>query len=178
MSDRLATLILDLVAQIDTEEVRQAIATMRENEDARHQLIALRQENDQLQQDLNAANQALAQASTTEQTQQATQQRQDILNRVQSNAMVSQAWTNWVLVSPAVYPSSWMGLAQTQALLSAAQGLYPASPHVQMAQQVITARQPPSPPQPPSSSSPSSSLDSPSSMPTRKPPFRCLPRSS
>ena len=139
----------DLVAQIDTEEVRQAIAALRENEDARHQLVALQQENDQLQQDLDAANQALAQASTAEQTQQAAQQRQDILNRVQSNAMVSQAWTNWVLVSPAVYPSSWMGLAQTRALLSVAQGLYPTSPHVQMAQQVITTRQPPSPPQPP-----------------------------
>jgi hypothetical protein len=139
----------DLVAQIDTEEVRQAIAALRENEDARHQLIALQQENDQLQQDLDAANQALAQASTAEQTQQAAQQRQDILNRVQSNAMVSQAWTNWVLVSPAVYPSSWTGLAQTQALLSVAQGLYPTSPHVHMAQQVITTRQPPSPPQPP-----------------------------
>src|SRR5688572_8974901 len=72
----------DLVAQIDTEEVRQAIAALRENEDARHQLVALQQENDQLQQDLNTANQALAQASTVEQTQQATHQRQDILNRV------------------------------------------------------------------------------------------------
>ena len=139
----------DLVAQIDTEEVRQAIAALRENEDARHQLVALQQENDQLQQDLDAANQALAQASTAEQTQQAAQQRQDILNRVQSNAMVSQAWTDWVLVSPAVYPSPWVGRAQTQALLNAARGLYPTSPHVQVAQQVITTRQPPAPPQPP-----------------------------
>ena len=86
----------DLVAQIDTDEVRQSIAALRENEDARHQLVALQQENDQLQQDLDAANQALAQASTAEEAQQATQQRQDILNRVQSNAMVSQAWTDWV----------------------------------------------------------------------------------
>ncbi len=139
----------DLVAQIDTEEVRQAIAALRENEDARHQLVALQQENEQLQQDLDAANQALAQASTAEQTQQAAQQRQDILNRVQSNAMVSQAWTDWVLVSPAVYPSRWVGPAQIQALLNVAQGLYPTSPHVQVAQQVITTRQPPAPPQPP-----------------------------
>ncbi|MBI3808072.1 MAG: hypothetical protein HY281_11275 [Nitrospirae bacterium] len=140
----------DLVAQIDTEEVRQAIAALRENEDARHQLVALQQENDQLQQDLDAANQALAQASTAEQTQQAAQQRQDILNRVQSNAMVSQAWTDWVLVSPAGYSSSSLvGLAQLQALLNVAQGLYPTSPHVHVAQQVITSKQPPSPPQPP-----------------------------
>jgi uncharacterized membrane protein YgcG len=139
----------DLVAQIDTEEVRQAIATLRENEDAWHQLIALRQENDQLQQELDAANQALAQASTTEQTQQATQQRQDILNRVQSNAMVSQAWTDWMLISPGVYSSQGAGSAQILALLSVAQGLYPTSPHVSVAQQVITTRQPPTPPQPP-----------------------------
>ena len=128
----------DLVAQIDTEEVRQAIAAFRENEDARHQLVALQQDNDQLQQALNAANLALTQASTAEQTQQAAQQRQDILNRVQSNAMISQAWTNWVLVSSVAYPSPWMGLAQTQALLSVAQGLYPTSPHVHMAQHTMT----------------------------------------
>lgn len=140
----------NLVAQIDTDEVQQAIAALRENEDARHQLVALRQENDQLQQDLNAANQALAQASTTEQTQQAAQRRQDILNRVQSNAMVSQAWTDWVLVSTAGYSSSSLvGLAQLQALLTAAHGLYPTSPHVHVAQHTITTKQPPLPPQPP-----------------------------
>ena len=140
----------DLVAQIDTDEVRQAIAALRENEDARHQLVALKEENDQLQQELDAANQALAQASTVEQTQQAALHRQDILNRVQSNAMVSQAWTDWVLVSPAGYSSSSLaGLAQLQALLNVAQGLYPTSPHVHVAQQVITTKQPPSPPHPP-----------------------------
>ena len=144
----------DLVAQIDTDEVRQAIAALRENEDARHQLVALQQDNDQLQQALDAANQALAQASNPEQTQQAAQQRQDILNRVQSNAMISQAWTDWVLVSPTAYPSSSVGLAQIQALLSVAQGLYPTSPHIHMAQQVITTRQPPSPPQPPAPPAP------------------------
>ena len=36
---------VDLVAQIDTEEVGQAIAALRENEDARVQLVALKQEN-------------------------------------------------------------------------------------------------------------------------------------
>ncbi len=140
----------NLVAQIDTENVQQAIAALRENEDARHQLVALKHENDQLQQDLNAANQALVQASTTEQTQQAVQRRQDILNRVQSNAMVSQAWTDWVLVSTAGYASSSLiGLAQLQALLTAAHGLYPTSPHVYVAQHTITTKQPPLPPQPP-----------------------------
>ncbi len=140
---------VDLVSQIDTEEVEQAIVALRENEDARHQLIALRQENDQLQQELDAANQTLANASTAEQTQQAAQQRQDILNRVQSNAMVSQAWTDWVLVSPVVYPYPWVGLAQTQALLNVARTLYPTSPHVRVAQQLIVTKQPP--PQSPTS---------------------------
>jgi len=152
----------DLVAQVDTEEVAHAIAALRENEDARVQLVALRQENEQLQRDLDAANQALANASTPDQTQQAFQQRQEILNRVQSNAMVSQAWTDWVIVSPVVYPYPWVGLAQTQALLNVARGLYPASPHVAIAQQVITTRQPPTPPQPPSPGS------TPSHLPTHQ----------
>ena len=144
----------DLVAQIDTEEVHNAIAALRENEDARHQLVALQQENEQLQQELDEANQTLAKASTAEQTQLASQQRQEILNRVQSNAMVSQAWTDWVLVSPAVYPSPWVGLAQTQALLNVARGLYPTSPHVLAAQQVFATKQPPAAPQPPSPPAP------------------------
>ena len=137
----------DLVAQIDTDDVRQAIAALRENEDARHQLAALQEENDQLQRDLDAANQALVQASTAEETQQAAQQRQDILNRVQSNAMVSQAWTDWILVSPAGYfSSSLVGLAQFQALLNVAQDLYPTSPHVSVAQKVMGTGQPPAAP--------------------------------
>ena len=144
----------DLIAQVDTEEVSHAIAALRENEDARHQLVALKQENEQLQQDLESANQALANATTLDQAQQATQQRQEILNRVQSNAMVSQAWTDWVLVSPVVYPYPWVGLAQTYALLNVARGLYPASPHVALAQQVITSKQPPLPPQPPTPPAP------------------------
>ena len=156
---------VDLVAQVDTEEVGHAIAALRENEDARVQLVALKQENEQLQQELDAANQALANASTPDQTQQAFQQRQEILNRVQSNAMVSQAWTDWVIVSPVVYPYPWVGLAQTQALLNVARGLYPNSPHVVVAQQVITTRQPPAPPQPPTPPMPGSI---PSHMPTHQ----------
>lgn len=139
----------DLVAQIDTEDVGHAIKALRENEDAKHQLVALRQENDQLQQNLDAANQALAKASTPEQTQQAAQQRQDLFNRAQSNAMVSQAWTDWVLASPTTPSYPLGGQSQTQALLSLARSLYPSSQHVQAAQQVMTARQPSSPPQPP-----------------------------
>jgi hypothetical protein len=145
---------VDLTSQIDTEEVAQAIAALRENEDARHQLVALQQEIDDLHKELESANQTLAQATTFDQAQQASQQRQDILNRVQSNAMVAQAWTDWVLISPVVYPYPWVGVAQTQALLNVARNLYPTSPHVQTAQQVITTKQPPTPPSPPSPPAP------------------------
>ena len=137
---------VDLTAQVDTEEVTHAIVALRENDDARHQLVALKNEIDDLHKELESANQALAAATTAEQAQQASLQRQDILNRVQSNAMVSQAWTDWVIVSPVVYPSPWVGMAQTQALLNAARGLYPTSPHVKAAQQVIVSTQQPIPP--------------------------------
>jgi uncharacterized membrane protein YgcG len=135
---------VDLVSQVDTEEVAQAIVALRENEDARHQLVALRQEMDQLHSQLDAANQALQQATTVEQVQQASQERQDLLNRAQSNAMVAQAWTDWVIVSPVAYPYPWVGVAHTHALLNVARTLYPTSPHVTVAQQVITSQQPPS----------------------------------
>jgi hypothetical protein len=127
--------------------VAQAILALRENEDARHQLAALKSEIDGLQQELEAATQSLAVAATTEQAQQASLQRQEILNRVQSNAMVSQAWTDWVMVGPVGYPSPWVGVAPAQALLTRAWGLYPASPHVPAAQRVIVANPPAAPPQ-------------------------------
>jgi hypothetical protein len=131
---------VDLLAQMDTDEVARAIAALRENEDARVQLVALKQENEQLQEELNVVNQALRNASTPDQVQEAAQKRKEILNRVQSNAMVSQAWTNWVLVSPIGVP---------QGLLSNASGLSPTNPHIAIAQQIITYRQPPTPRQPP-----------------------------
>ncbi|HEX5545183.1 MAG TPA: hypothetical protein VFX10_06765 [Nitrospira sp.] len=131
---------VNLLAQMDTDEVARAIATLRENEDARSQLAALKEENEQLQEELKTVNQALGNAATVEQVQQAAQKRKEILNRVQSNAMVSQAWTNWVLVSPAGFP---------QALLNSASGLSPANPHVAIARQIIANRQPLGPRQPP-----------------------------
>ncbi|MDF0665182.1 MAG: hypothetical protein P0119_03800 [Nitrospira sp.] len=131
---------VDLLAQMDTDEVARAIAALRDNEDARAQLTALKQENEQLQEDLNAVNQTLGNAATPEQVQQAAQKRKEILNRVQSNAMVSQAWTNWVLVSPVGIP---------QGLLNSASGLSPTNPYIAIAQQTIAYRQPSTPRQPP-----------------------------
>ena len=130
---------VDLLAQMDTDEVARAIAALRENEDARVQLAALKQENEQPQEELNAVNQTLGNAATADQVQQAAQKRKEILNRVQSNAMVSQAWTNWVLVSPVGIP---------QGLLNSASGLSPTNPHIAIAQQIIAYRQPSQPPAP------------------------------
>jgi uncharacterized membrane protein YgcG len=130
---------VDLTSQIDTEEVAQAILALRENESARHQLTTLKTEIDELHRELEAANLSLAAAITDEEAQQASVQRQDILNRVQSNAMVSQIWTDWVIVAPVGYLASWGGM-QPQSLLNAARSLYPASPHVEAAQQVVVMK--------------------------------------
>ena len=139
---------VDLTAQVDTEDVLHAIVALRENEDARHQLVALKTEIDDLQKELESATQALAGATTPEQAQQATMQRQGLLNQVQSNAMVSQAWTDWVIAGPVAYPYPWVGATPPLALLSVARGLYPTSPYVQTAQNVIVTNQPPPAQQP------------------------------
>lgn len=140
---------VDLTAQVDTDEVAQAIAALKQNEDVRGELLALKQEVDQLQQELEAANQALAAATSPEQARQLSQQRNDLLDRAQSNAMVAQAWTDWVLVAPFVQPYPQGGLAQIQVLLSLAGRLNPNNPHLAVAQQVVGAKAPPLPPQPP-----------------------------
>jgi len=139
---------VDLTAQVDTDEVIQAIAALRQNEDARQELVALNAEVDQLHQDLDTANQALAAATSPEQVKEFTEQRQELLNKAQSNALVSQAWTDWVLVTPVASPYPWVGVAQVQALLTNAGRLYPTNPHVQIVQQVITTQGAPLPPQP------------------------------
>ncbi len=56
---------VDLTAQVDTDEVVQAIAALRQNEDARQELVALKAEVDQLHQDLDAVGVAQVQALLT-----------------------------------------------------------------------------------------------------------------
>jgi len=158
---------VDLTAQVDADEVVQAIAALRQNEDARQELVALKTEVDQLHQELDAANQALAAATTPEQVKELSEQRQELLNKAQSNALVSQAWTDWVLVTPVVSPFPWVGYSQVQALLTNAGRLYPANPHVQVVQQVITTQTGPLPPQPPAQSAPLTS-SSPPMLPTQQ----------
>jgi hypothetical protein len=133
---------VDLTSQIDTEEVAQAILALRENEDARHQLAALKRDIDDLHQELEVATQSLAVALSAEQAQQASVQRQELLDRVQSHAMVSQAWTDWVMIGPVTYPSQWVGITPSHTLLTKAWELYPGSPHVPSAQRVMVASTP------------------------------------
>jgi uncharacterized membrane protein YgcG len=130
----------DLTAQVDPKEVAQAIQTLRENESAKTELASLRAETDQLHQQLDAANQALATATSPEQIQTFTQQRQDALNQLQANALVSQAWTDWVYVTPIIYPYPWIGVQQVNGLLLQARHLHPQNRHLQIVQQVVTAQ--------------------------------------
>ncbi|MFM8550984.1 MAG: hypothetical protein ACKOCD_01505 [Nitrospiraceae bacterium] len=130
----------DLTAQVDPDEVVQAITALRENEDANRELVALRTENDQLRQQLEVTNQALASAPAPEQIQALSQQRQAVLNQMQSNALLSQTWTEWVLVAWPTSPLYGVGLGQVQSLLTQAIRLHPANPHVRVIQRIIPAQ--------------------------------------
>ena len=139
---------VELTAQVDTDEVARAIAALRQNEDAREQLLALRRDVESLQQELDAANDALAGATSPEQVQQLSHERNELLNRAESDAMVAQAWTDWVLLAPFAQPYPSAGLAQIHALLGLASRLNPNNPHLAIAQQTVGTKAPPAPPQP------------------------------
>lgn len=132
----------DLTAQVDSDEVTQAIATMRLNEDARRELTALRGEVDDLHQQLDQANQALAAAASPEQVRAASELRHQLLNQVQSNGLVSQAWTDWVIMGAATYPTSVVPRAQLDALIAQARVLTPNNPRVFVVQQAVAAPPP------------------------------------
>ena len=141
---------VDLLAQIDTEEAAHAIATLRKNEDVRGQLAELKRENERLHRELNSASRALAEVPLPGQPSPTMERRREILYRVESNAMVSQAWTDWALASASSASDRWMGRANIQGLLQAARERDPASPHIARAERTMTAKQPPTPPEPPS----------------------------
>ncbi|MBA5873625.1 MAG: hypothetical protein GDA66_03610 [Nitrospira sp. CR1.2] len=139
---------VDLKTQVDTDQVAQALATLRQQEIVREELLALKADVDHLQQQLGDANRALAQAHSPEQSRQLTRQRADLLNQVESNAMVAQAWTDWLLIAPYVQPSPAAGLAHVHALLGLAGRLNPDNPHLALAQQTVAANTTPAHPQP------------------------------
>lgn len=137
-----------LNVQVDSDEAAQAITALKQDEDVRQELLALKEDVDQLHQQLEDANQALARANSPEQTRTLNQQRTDLLNQAESDAMVAQAWTDWVLIAPFAQPYPAAGLAQVQALLGIAGRLNPNNPHLAIAQQTVGAKSPPAPPQP------------------------------
>lgn len=139
---------VDLKTQVDTDQVAQALATLRQQETVREELLALKADVDHLQQQLSDANRALAQARSPEQSRQLTRQRANLLDQVESNAMVAQAWTDWLLIAPYVQPSPAAGLAHVHALLGLAGRLNPDNPHLALAQQTVAANTTPAPPQP------------------------------
>ena len=131
---------VDLTAQVDSEEVSQAITALRQNEDARHELIAMRSEVEQLQQQLEQANQALAAASSQEQVKAASELRQQVLNQVQANALVSQAWTDWAIAGSVTYTTPIAPPSQVQSLVAQARKLAPNSPRVVVFQRYLENR--------------------------------------
>ncbi|MCW5796893.1 MAG: hypothetical protein KIT40_00210 [Nitrospira sp.] len=137
-----------LKAQVDSDEAAQAIIAMKQNEDVRQELVALKDDVESLHQQLKDANQALARASSPEQARQLNQRRTDLLNHAESDAMVAQAWTDWLLIAPFAHPYPSAGVAQVQALLGIAARLNPNNPHLAIAQQTVGANVPPAPPQP------------------------------
>jgi hypothetical protein len=132
----------DLTVQIDPEESALAVITLRQNDDARQQLQLLTQEVKELHQQLDLATTQLAAATSPEHVSMATQQRQDLLNRVQSDDALAQAGTDWALVSPTASPYPWIGVSQAQRLWAQAALVYPANPHLVVLQRFLPVASP------------------------------------
>jgi len=132
---------VELTALVDPDEVTQAIAALRQNEDAREQVRLLKTEVDDLHRELAEASDKLAAATSPEQLELAVQQRQDLLSRVESNDALGQAWTNWALL-PWGYPAPWIGMNVVQGLWAQAWTLYPANPHLVVLQRVLPVQAP------------------------------------
>lgn len=130
----------DLTAEVDPHEVAQAIAALRENESAKQELLALRADTDRLQEQLDATNRALAAAPSPDEVQQLSRRREDMLNELQANGLVSQAWTSVVYATPGFYSYPWIGVSGINGLLLQAQRLYPRHRHLPLAQQMMTAQ--------------------------------------
>jgi hypothetical protein len=97
----------DVMAQVDEHEVIQAITSLRENESVKQQLALLQAKTDQLRQQLQAANQALATAGTPQQVQALTVERQQLLDRIQAGGLMARAKTGKSpMTAETGYPSS------------------------------------------------------------------------
>ena len=114
---------VNLTAQVDQDEVVIAINALRENESAGRELVSLRGETEQLRQRLEDANQALAAARSAEQVQALTVQRQQLLNQMESDALVAQALSGYAYLTPAK-------VRQINELLHQARLLHPSNSHL------------------------------------------------
>ena len=137
---------VDLTAEIDPHDVTQAIAALRKNEQARQELLALQAETDRLQAQVDDTNRALAAATTPSDVQQYTDQRQDMLDQLQANGMLSQAWTSWTYPTLGFYSYPWFGAPGIYGLLLQVQRLSPHHSHLPLAQRTITAHSTTTPP--------------------------------
>lgn len=130
---------VEIKAEVEPQDVVQVIAALRENDQARQELLALRTETDRLQAQVDETNRALAAASTPYDVQQYTDQRQDMLDQLQANALLSQAWTSWTYPTLGFYSYPWFGVSGINSLLLQAQRLSPHHRHLPLAQRTITA---------------------------------------
>lgn len=149
---------VDLKAEVEPQDVLQAIAALRENDQAQQELLALRAETDRLQAQVDETNRALAAASTANEVQEYSDQRQDMLDQLQANALLSQAWTSWTYPTLGVYSYPWFGVSGINGLLLQAQRLSPHHRHLPLAQRTMTAYNNAPPAQPPLSTPPRPSL--------------------
>ncbi|ULA61861.1 MAG: hypothetical protein LZF60_380073 [Nitrospira sp.] len=150
---------VDITGEVEPQDVVHAIAALRENDQARQELLALRAETDRLQAQVDDTNRALAAASTASDVQYYTDQRQDMLDQMQANALLSQAWTSWTYPTLGFASYPWFGISGINGLLLQAQRLSPHHRHLPLAQRTITAYNNSAPPaQPPSSTPPRPSL--------------------
>ena len=149
---------VDITGEVEPQDVIQAIAALRENDQARQELLALRAETDRLQAQVDDTNRALAAASTPYDVQQYTDQRQDMLDQLQANALLSQAWTSWTYPTLGFYSYPWIGVSGINGLLLQAQRLSPHHRHLPLAQRTIMANLSAPPASPPVSTAPRASL--------------------
>ncbi len=149
---------VDITGEVEPQDVVHAIAALRENDQARQELLALRAETDRLQAQVDDTNRALAAAATPADVQQYTDQRQDMLDQMQANALLSQAWTSWTYPTLGFYSYPWFGVSGVNGLLLQAHRLSPYHRHLPLAERTITANNSPSPAQPPVSMPPHPSL--------------------
>lgn len=137
IEDNVVVVHADLVAQVNPDQVLEAISALRANEQAREQLKMLRTEIDELQHELDEANAQLAAATDFQEVQALSQQRQNLLGELQSDDLLSQAWTGWTVGGTGTSVSPWTWDSPPQVLLIQAWRAAPWNRPVQAAQQTI-----------------------------------------